>query len=267
MKRIRFRNKKHSAQIISKVYRHKSPQDNGTTLLTKYFIEDIYAFVDNLDTIPITKHSIEDIHTFVENLETTATISIPPPSISHRPAKPKQHSTSRKTVRYVSAAAALIFIGLLIFAVIVPVLQGSTHILTVLSGSMAPGINPGDIVVSTRINPQIIHLNDVITFSYADNPKNSVTHRVINITTTKTGMFQFQTKGDANKDPDRRWVQQPEVVGKVSTVIPYLGYVSYFAKSKLGFFIIIVIPAVIIILQEVWTIYKEQKKKIHIKNQ
>jgi len=167
--------------------------------------------------------------------------------------------------KILSIVAIIVFILLLLFYVVLPTMQGSMHILIVLSGSMNPKINPGDVVVSTYTNPEEIKINDVITFTSADNPKNCVTHRVINIT-NENGTISFQTKGDANEDPDQRIVQTSELIGKVVIVIPYLGYVPHFAKSPLGFITLIIIPGVLIIIGEIWNIKKIKKKESEEKN-
>jgi signal peptidase len=162
--------------------------------------------------------------------------------------------------KLIVTGALIVFTLLLLFFVILPIMQGSMHFLIVLSGSMAPEVNPGDIVISTYINPEEIKINDVITFSYPGNPENCITHRVINIT-TENGSIGFQTKGDANEDPDQRIAPSSELIGKVVLVIPYLGYLPHFAKSPLGFITLIFIPGVLIIVGEIWKIARIKKKK------
>jgi signal peptidase I len=264
-KHIRF----HPPDTTSTIARlgHSKVIPNLNTHSPKLSIEKIEYFIDELDTIATIstpssdKPTIEEIESFVDHLNTTPIQCTTPPIINNQPIKLKHHSTPINTVRYITLAAVVILVGLLIATVVIPAIQGSTCFLIVLSGSMAPSMNPGDIVISNHIDPKDVHLNDVITFIYADYPKKFITHRVVNVASSEAGMIQYQTKGDANKEPDGRWVQSQEVVGKVTFVIPYLGYVSNFAKSKLGFLTIIIIPAILIISQGVWTIHKEQKRK------
>jgi len=125
---------------------------------------------------------------------------------------------------------------------------------------MSPEMNPGDIVVSEYFDPEEIKINDIITFKSAGNPKNCITHRVINIT-NEYSSIHFQTKGDANEDPDQGIVDSTELIGKVVFVIPYLGYLPHFAQSPLGFITLIVIPGILIISAEIWNIAKTKKKK------
>ena len=265
-KRIRFRHT-NVEPTISTVGDNKFIPDLTTHIPINLSIEEIEDFIDRHDTIATLttptslKHSIEEIESFTDHLNTAPTKCTVPSIINNQPIKPKHHSNPHKAARYISLAAVVIFVGLLLGTVVIPAIQGSTCFLIVLSGSMAPSMNPGDVIISNHIDPKEVHLNDVITFTYADYPKKFVTHRVVNITASEAGIIQFQTKGDANKEPDGRWVQSQEIIGKVTLVIPYLGYVSNFAKSRLGFLTIIFIPAILIISQGAWTIHKEKKKK------
>jgi signal peptidase I len=265
-KRIRFYPPDTTSTIASLGHSKVIP-DLDTQPSNILFNEKIEDFIDELDTTAIIsapssdEPTIEEIESFVDHLNTIPTKCTASPIINDQPIKPKHHSNPRKAARYIPLAAVVIFVGILLVTIVIPMIQGSTCFLIVLSGSMAPSMSPGDVIISNHIDPKEVHLNDVITFTYADSPKKFVTHRVVNITTSEAVMIQFQTKGDANKEPDGRWVQSQEIVGKVTLVIPYLGYVSNFAKSKLGFLTIIIIPAILIISQGAWTIHKEQKRK------
>jgi signal peptidase len=80
------------------------------------------------------------------------------------------------------------------------------------------------------------------------------------------GKPQYITKGDANNAPDQKVVLKKEILGKVLLDIPYLGYAVDFIKKPLGFALIILIPAGIIISDEIKKIFKEIKKN-KIENQ
>jgi signal peptidase len=132
---------------------------------------------------------------------------------------------------------------------------GSTRFLTVLSGSMSPTINMGDLVIVAPTNPQDIKVNDIIAFRDADK-KFPVTHRIVNI--TQQG---FITKGDANEDPDARIVKPNEVIGKYSFRVPFAGYFVYYARTKYGFIFLILIPGALLIFSEVRKILAYVKEK------
>lgn len=96
---------------------------------------------------------------------------------------------------------------------------------------------------------------DVITFS--DSSERVITHRIIEI---NEEVHQYVTQGDANQTPDPHPIKQDQIIGKVAFVIPKLGFAVAFAQSKTGIAILIGIPAVLIIYDELRKIFVEVKK-------
>ena len=136
--------------------------------------------------------------------------------------------------------------------------MGNYKIMTVLSGSMEPAIKMGSVVVVKPADDYKI--GDVITFGSYSKTKPPTTHRIHNIKVLK-GRVSYITKGDANEEPDNREISEREIIGKVLFSIPYLGYAVDFTKKPIGFALIIIIPAGIVIADEVKKIYAELKKK------
>ena len=78
------------------------------------------------------------------------------------------HSPHRKTVRKVFSSLLLVLaFGALAYAGF-QVKSGQWHATPVLSGSMRPGMQPGDIVLTQRVPISDLHVRDVIVF-YAPN--------------------------------------------------------------------------------------------------
>lgn len=117
----------------------------------------------------------------------------------------------------------------------------------VQSGSMEPAIMTGDIIL---IHNQTSYLlNDVVTFR--DEENRTVTHRLVEIPKDKsTG--SFSTKGDANRSQDAAQINQDQIIGKVVFVIPKLGYLVAFSKSLPGLIILIMIPALMFLLDQLF---------------
>jgi len=140
--------------------------------------------------------------------------------------------------------------------VIAPLLPipGNYQILTVLSGSMESDIKTGSIVVIKPVDQYKI--NDIITFINPQNKNEPITHRIVDMEVIEGNPF-YITQGDANNAPDQRKVQPREVIGKVLFDLPYLGYVVEAAKKPLGFMLIIVVPAIVIIYDEFRKIWRE----------
>ena len=167
----------------------------------------------------------------------------------------------------------LIYYILLAFVVMVAILlifsafpiAGNYKIFVVQSGSMEPAIKMGSLVIvkpalSTSSGQADYKIGDVITFGPYSKTKAPTTHRIYDIKVVN-GQPVYITKGDANNAPDTREVTKRDILGKVLFSIPYLGFAVAFAKKPLGFALIVIVPAVIIIVDEIKNIYKEIKKK------
>jgi signal peptidase len=139
-------------------------------------------------------------------------------------------------------------------------LWGDTRYEPVYTGSMEPAIPVGSIVVIKPADPETLKVGDIICFKIESESATTVTHRIINITSQG-----FITKGDANEDPDQWIVAKENVIGKVIAVIPYIGYLGYFVRTPIGFILLILIPATLIILMEIRNIIKETKRKQTLK--
>ncbi|MEE3344193.1 MAG: signal peptidase I [Bacilli bacterium] len=110
-----------------------------------------------------------------------------------------------------------------IVIIIVVLTSGYFHLwaIAVASGSMAPKINKGDVVIIEKINNNINKLKkgDVIAFKYKDVV---VVHRLTNIIVEKDEYY-FYTKGDANSHEDSFIVEKDMIVGLVNYKIPFIG--------------------------------------------
>ncbi|KPU27474.1 hypothetical protein TR13x_05240 [Caloranaerobacter sp. TR13] len=119
--------------------------------------------------------------------------------------------------------------------------------MTVLSGSMQPNIEVGDLVVIKPIIPKNIKKGDVITYRLTDNI--FITHRVIDVI-HDNGEYLFITKGDANNVRDDEKINFSQLVGKVFLIIPSGGYILYFLKKPIIFALLILILLITFIVGE-----------------
>lgn len=91
------------------------------------------------------------------------------------------------------------------------------------------GIPIGSLAVAYKTLPSQIKVGDVIIYDANYLGKNEeIIHRVINVTIIN-GTYYYTTKGDANPAslPFEFGIRYSQIVGKVNTVIPYLGYPRY----------------------------------------
>ncbi len=101
---------------------------------------------------------------------------------------------------------------------------------TVITGSMTPSVNVGDLIIVSKVPVDSIKTGDIIEYRTTDK---SIMHRVIEVEKTG-GSLQFITKGDANSAPDEAAISAQQVKGKVILKIPKLGWASIKIKSLLG---------------------------------
>ena len=151
---------------------------------------------------------------------------------------------------------AVIALAALLVGSMAPI-PGNYRTKVVLSGSMAPAISVGSLVIIRPAPPYKI--GDVITFGKDGKKDVPTTHRIVEMR-AEAGVMVYVTKGDANEDKDVSEVRENEVIGKVLFTIPYLGYVIDFARKPVGMVLLIIIPAVVVIGDEVRKIVVEIKR-------
>lgn len=138
-------------------------------------------------------------------------------------------------------ATALLVAAVLPFVVhAVPEVVGADRSYVVLSGSMAPAIHAGDVVVVDAVDPERVDEGDVITFRRS-NEATPTTHRVVDVVQWGD-TTSFETKGDANDDADPGTVPASALIGRVLFAVPYVGHVVAFAGTRAGFLTLVVAP-------------------------
>ena len=147
-------------------------------------------------------------------------------------------------------AASLIVAMIAMICVIIPAATGTLQFLIVLSGSMSPIMQPGDMVVVKTITPEDVRVGDIIAYHDPGGAENViVTHRAMQIE-EEDGIINIQTKGDANEDADSYTVTSDDVIGEMVFVLPYLGYAVERSKKPLTFIVLVVLPSLLIIADE-----------------
>lgn len=136
----------------------------------------------------------------------------------------------------------------------------------VRSGSMSPTFNVGDVII-TRPAGNKIEPGMILMYQHGSD---TISHRVLSVSGDTLVM-----KGDALEHPDPWQVSISSVKGLYLFKIPYIGYVMSFIRTKLGWFLSIIIPAVVIvgllikdILKEAFTddSNKEVSKKAEVRH-
>lgn len=149
--------------------------------------------------------------------------------------------------------AILVLIGLFLLVSFLP-LKNNYKILAVTSGSMEPKIHVGSVVIAQPTGEY--KAGDIITFNSGATKKDNTTHRIVEIN-KENGAISYVTKGDANENNDEGAVLAEKVIGKEIFSIPLLGYLLVYIKTLPGLILLIIIPALIIIYDEVNKIKSE----------
>jgi signal peptidase len=129
----------------------------------------------------------------------------------------KQHLGIKKAL---SISGYLVAILLIVFAGFS--FTGNVKARIVLTGSMAPAINVGDVIVTVPITQKTPQIDDVIAYQAKRfNGENVAvfSHRIIG------GDIEngFIVKGDANKSPDPQKPKAADILGVVLFTIPFVG--------------------------------------------
>ena len=122
-------------------------------------------------------------------------------------------------------------------------------IYTVVTESMVPKYNVGDMILAKQADPNTLKVGDDIVYLGTKDTfaGKIVTHQLINIEQTDTGT-EFHTKGIANAIEDPV-ITGDQIKGKVITKLTILSLISKIINNQYGFFFIIIIPTAILIFE------------------
>lgn len=117
------------------------------------------------------------------------------------------------------AAAAIVLAAILV----APKAVGGQS-LSVLSGSMAPAVNTGDMVAVIPQDATDIKVGQIVAFNDPNGTGDLYQHRVQSVT-EDNGQIIVVTKGDANNSGETWQTPIDSQVGKVVLVVPWVGTV------------------------------------------
>ena len=151
-------------------------------------------------------------------------------------------------------------------------LNSQTPIVVVVSGSMTPTINKGDILFVQGRDPSLIQNGsivgkegDIIVFDayglWASAPLDPIVHRVIDKWYDNgTLSWYFTTKGDANSLPDPIPISGDRVIGVVVGGIPFIGWIKIVLTESGLLIPLLIIVSVLLIISIVRDFIKEEEK-------
>jgi signal peptidase len=134
--------------------------------------------------------------------------------------------------------SVLVLLGLIVAALAFIYFSPDFNLYIVRSESMKPTINMGDLIVTGPLNGEV-KPGTIVTYEYS---RELLTHRVYSVEGDR-----LVTKGDAVEEADPWSVKVSDVKGVYLFKIPYVGYVTSFVQTKLGWFLLIIIPAALLV--------------------
>ena len=119
-------------------------------------------------------------------------------------------------------------------------------VLSIQTDSMYPTLKMGDLIIDTTVrDASKLRPGDIITF-WTNIEGNRVlnTHRISQVYQFGDNL-KFMTSGDRDGTLDPIDVHESEIVGKYQFRIPGVGKVVDYLQTKVGFFILVIIPVLI----------------------
>jgi signal peptidase len=114
---------------------------------------------------------------------------------------------------------------------------------------MEPAIGLGSAVVVEPVAPTSLAVGDVV--SLRSGPGHAIfTHRVIRIAQGDGGIW-VETQGDANAAPDPALTPAGDVIGRVSVVIPKIGFLISVLSTPVGALFFVALG--LLLLTAAWT--------------
>ncbi|KAH7442969.1 hypothetical protein KP509_02G010700 [Ceratopteris richardii] len=136
------------------------------------------------------------------------------------------------TLGMIVSLALIMWKGLICFT------GSESPVVVVLSGSMEPGFQRGDILF-LNMGDAPVRAGEIVVFN-VDGRKIPIVHRVIKVHENReTGEVDVLTKGDNNYGDDRLlyadgqlWLNRKHIMGRSVGFLPYVGWVTIFMTEK-----------------------------------
>lgn len=162
-----------------------------------------------------------------------------------------EKAEKRKRYRRAIYSLLMVFLGILVLTLGLRFFLGTTNpFYTVVSGSMEPTLNIGDIVIVRDSNTFYqITVGDIIVFKSPLEKDKVIVHRVVGIR-EDMGERALITKGDNNLSRDPWIVKETHYLGKMLFSIPKVGLLSTFFHPPVNY-ILIGLILVLLFLSEI----------------
>lgn len=175
-----------------------------------------------------------------------------------------------KTIKTILNVIVITFVLLFVLVVCLQRFSGNKisffnyRIFTVVTGSMEPKYNIGDVLIAKETKSEDVKVGDAISYlgSSGTFKDKVVTHEVVDIEKDSDGRYIFHTKGIANivEDPI---VYEEQLYGVIKYKATVLSFIYKIVNTQIGMFLFVVIPILYIIGSEavIALLEKEEKRR------
>lgn len=137
---------------------------------------------------------------------------------------------------------------------------GGFSIYTVVTKSMVPKYNVGDMLLAKQVDTNTIQVGDDVVYLGAVDTFNGkiVTHQVVQIEGEGENRI-FHTKGIANTIEDPT-ITGSQIYGKIVTKLTILSLITKVISNIYGMFFLVIVPIVILVFSVIMDVVNEKKK-------
>jgi signal peptidase I len=140
--------------------------------------------------------------------------------------------------------------------------------LAVVSNSMQPTLNIGDIIIIQGVSAAQINANyingDIVVFKSLTDPNFRIVHRAVSKMPNSDGTWTITTHGDNNPLGANEQFNSAYLIGKVIAKVPYLGNFSLFLNGLGNFYFFILI--IIIVIGILLSLFIDEEEKGSVEN-
>lgn len=138
---------------------------------------------------------------------------------------------------------------------------GGISIYTIITQSMEPKYNVGDMVFSKKVDTSTLKVGDDVVYmgKEGDFSGKIVTHQIIKIEVINNVKY-YHTKG-INNNVEDPIITSDQIMGKVFMKGRILSLISKIINNEYGFYFVIFVPFVLLVSMEIIDIVDEKKQK------
>ena len=143
---------------------------------------------------------------------------------------------------------------------------GGYRVFTVVTASMKGVYNVNDVIIVKDCDTNKLKIGDDVAYlgNRAGLENKIITHRIIKLEEKSNGGRIFTTKGVASENEDPP-ITDDQILGQVVGVLPFITQINHLIHHNVGFFTLIFIPLVLVIVLEILqtiTDYQLEKNEI-----